>query len=425
MSKKILLIDDSITIHRVIDLSIDDAYEVQKAFSAEEANSKLSKFIPDVVLLDNKLDNTKINELIKEIKFKVPNTKVVLLVGAFDQFDEEDAKKLGADDFLVKPFNSTSLEEKLESMIPENKPTSVESVKDVVEQEPADEAVEELRATIEDTEVESDEEFIFDEINEELEFDKKDETLKESSEIKEAIDKDKREETLDDIFDDLELDEKPVKEPESAAAKTNILNEVLETEKIEEPVVEKDIVKKSELDLENLLDDDIKDDEDSGELVKDEISVKEEVVLEPISEENDIFADLESTDKEKKPVEDLNVFDKRDSDIQVEETVKDEASKIASEVLVGGAAGADVSGKGKAVDEVKPSDDSKSEKTEVVKINKEQIKAAVAEVLNEEFLKDTIKSALAENLEKVIWAIIPDLAEKLILQEIEKLKKGE
>lgn len=112
---------------------------------------------------------------------------------------------------------------------------------------------------------------------------------------------------------------------------------------------------------------------------------------------------------------------------EIEKPLKDEASKIASEVLVGGAAvaAAGAAVKDKPVEEVIPSDNSKPEKTEVVKVNKEQIKAAVAEVLDEEFLKDTIKSALAENLEKVIWAIIPDLAEKLILQEIEKLKKGE
>ena len=44
MKSKVLLIDDSVTIHRVIDLSIDvDRYDIVKVFSKEDAKKK-SKF---------------------------------------------------------------------------------------------------------------------------------------------------------------------------------------------------------------------------------------------------------------------------------------------------------------------------------------------------------------------------------------------
>jgi hypothetical protein len=36
-----------------------------------------------------------------------------------------------------------------------------------------------------------------------------------------------------------------------------------------------------------------------------------------------------------------------------------------------------------------------------------------------------VREVISKNLEKVIWEIVPDMAEKLIIEEIEKLKKGE
>lgn len=114
MKNKVLLIDDSITIHRVIDLSIDlEKYEIVKVFSQEAASAKLKELNFDFILLDNKLENTVISSYIKEIKLLQPASRVILLVGAFDKFDPEDSSKAGADDYLVKPFDSQSLNMKL------------------------------------------------------------------------------------------------------------------------------------------------------------------------------------------------------------------------------------------------------------------------------------------------------------------------
>lgn len=116
MKSKVLLIDDSVTIHRVIDLSIDvDRYDIVKVFSKEDAALKMQSEQYDYILLDNKLDNIIISEYIKELKAAQPSASIILLVGAFDRFDESDLEKTGADDYLVKPFDSQSLNEKLSS----------------------------------------------------------------------------------------------------------------------------------------------------------------------------------------------------------------------------------------------------------------------------------------------------------------------
>ena len=54
-------------------------------------------------------------EYIKEFKAAQPSAEIILLVGAFDRFNESDLEKTGADDYLVKPFDSQSLNEKLSS----------------------------------------------------------------------------------------------------------------------------------------------------------------------------------------------------------------------------------------------------------------------------------------------------------------------
>lgn len=116
MKSKVLLIDDSVTIHRVIDLSIDvDRYDIVKVFSKEDAALKMQSEQYDYILLDNKLDNIIISEYIKELKSLQQTASIILLVGAFDRFDESDLEKTGADDYLVKPFDSQSLNEKLSS----------------------------------------------------------------------------------------------------------------------------------------------------------------------------------------------------------------------------------------------------------------------------------------------------------------------
>ena len=114
MLNKVLLIDDSVTIHRVIDLSIDlERLSLTKVFNKKDAEEKLQSDKFDYILLDNKLDEIQVNSFVKELKSKYPSTKLILLVGAFDKFSEQDLVNTGADDFLVKPFDSETLNLKL------------------------------------------------------------------------------------------------------------------------------------------------------------------------------------------------------------------------------------------------------------------------------------------------------------------------
>jgi CheY-like chemotaxis protein len=120
MGCKILLADDSITIQKVVNLTFDDeGIEVVAVSNGDHAERKLSEVNPDLVLADIFMPGKNGYELCEAIK-KNPqfsNTPVVLLVGAFEPFDQNEARRVGADDHLTKPFESRKLVETVRRLI--------------------------------------------------------------------------------------------------------------------------------------------------------------------------------------------------------------------------------------------------------------------------------------------------------------------
>lgn len=107
--RKLLLADDSITIQKVVDLTFaDEGVNVLCVSNGHEAIEALAEFSPDVVLADvfmPEMNGYEVCEYIKQNdKFK--HIPVMLLVGSFEPFDEEEARRVGANDTLTKPFQS-------------------------------------------------------------------------------------------------------------------------------------------------------------------------------------------------------------------------------------------------------------------------------------------------------------------------------
>lgn len=113
MSKrKLLLADDSITIQKVVNLTFaDEEVEVITVGDGDRAMEKIRADAPDLILADVNmpgLSGYQICETIKQSD-ETKHIPVVLLVGSFEPFDEAEAKRVGADDFLTKPFQSIRL----------------------------------------------------------------------------------------------------------------------------------------------------------------------------------------------------------------------------------------------------------------------------------------------------------------------------
>lgn len=108
-TRKLLLADDSITIQKVVNLTFaDEGIEVISVSNGDAAIEKLAEIAPDLVMADVSMPGLSGYQVCERIKQdeKFRQTPVILLVGSFEPFDEEEAKRVGADDFLTKPFQS-------------------------------------------------------------------------------------------------------------------------------------------------------------------------------------------------------------------------------------------------------------------------------------------------------------------------------
>jgi CheY-like chemotaxis protein len=107
--RKMLLADDSITIQKVIDLTFaDEGMQVTTVSNGEQAIQRLEEIAPDIVLADIFMPGRTGYEVCEHIKQseRFSHIPVMLLVGSFEPFDETEARRVGADDFLTKPFQS-------------------------------------------------------------------------------------------------------------------------------------------------------------------------------------------------------------------------------------------------------------------------------------------------------------------------------
>lgn len=107
--RKLLLADDSVTIQKVIELTFADEGVRVVAFSdGATAIDRLEEEAPDIVLADVFMPSRSGYEVCEYVKHneKLRHIPVMLLVGSFEPFDEAEARRVGADDILTKPFQS-------------------------------------------------------------------------------------------------------------------------------------------------------------------------------------------------------------------------------------------------------------------------------------------------------------------------------
>ena len=104
---KILVADDNSNIQRMVGLALkDQGIEVVAVGNGEAAVRKISELRPDLVLADVFMpvrNGYEVCQYVKEDE-SLKHIPVILLVGAFDPLDEQEAQRVGADGVLKKPF---------------------------------------------------------------------------------------------------------------------------------------------------------------------------------------------------------------------------------------------------------------------------------------------------------------------------------
>lgn len=108
MNHQVILADDSLTIQKVIKITLaNQPYSIFEADNEEELINKVEEIRPALVLLDfNLSENHSGYDLTSQIKKISPETQVLLLLGTFDTVDESLMEECGAAAKIVKPFDS-------------------------------------------------------------------------------------------------------------------------------------------------------------------------------------------------------------------------------------------------------------------------------------------------------------------------------
>jgi CheY-like chemotaxis protein len=120
MSIKVLVADDSITIQKVIGIIFGgDEYSLTVVDNGKAAVDKAREINPDILLIDALMPGMTGYEVAEAVRStpSLATKPILILTGSFEPFDEEKAKKCGADDFIAKPFESQQIIAKVRELL--------------------------------------------------------------------------------------------------------------------------------------------------------------------------------------------------------------------------------------------------------------------------------------------------------------------
>lgn len=114
--RKILIVDDEERIRELIKMNLELAgYECSEAEDGEAAIEKMKEMKPDLALLDIMLPKKNGYEIAEDfIKADIP---IIFLTAKDSVVDKVKGLKLGADDYIVKPFESMELLARIEAVL--------------------------------------------------------------------------------------------------------------------------------------------------------------------------------------------------------------------------------------------------------------------------------------------------------------------
>lgn len=134
MTSRVLVADDSLTIQKVIGITLaNSGYELVECLNEVDLFRKIQSNAFDLVLLDFNLSDSRTGyDLAKQISQVMPNAAIIVMLGTFDTVDESQFSACGITDKIVKPFESTKFIKKCRDLLEGNRP---QLSKPVVEKE--------------------------------------------------------------------------------------------------------------------------------------------------------------------------------------------------------------------------------------------------------------------------------------------------
>lgn len=115
--KKIMIVDDDEHIAELISLYlIKECFDTEIAINGEEALEKFKSYQPHLILLDIMLPGIDGYDVCREIR-KSSNVPIIMLSAKGEVFDKVLGLKIGADDYIIKPFDSNELVARVQAIL--------------------------------------------------------------------------------------------------------------------------------------------------------------------------------------------------------------------------------------------------------------------------------------------------------------------
>lgn len=119
---KVLIVEDEVMIRKGIVLTVDWAslgcMVVAEAANGQEGLDACAQYRPDLIITDLKMPQMDGIEMLRQLRNRGDSTAVIILT-AYDQFSyAQSALRLGATDFLLKPFHDGELEAAINRLRP-------------------------------------------------------------------------------------------------------------------------------------------------------------------------------------------------------------------------------------------------------------------------------------------------------------------
>ena len=114
---KVLVVDDDINIVKLIKLYLEkEDYEVVTANNGREALEVYNREDPSIIVLDIMMPELDGNAVCREIR-KTSNVPIIMLTAIGETFDKVLSLELGADDYIVKPFDPKELTARIKAIL--------------------------------------------------------------------------------------------------------------------------------------------------------------------------------------------------------------------------------------------------------------------------------------------------------------------
>ena len=117
MANKILVVDDDLNICELLKLYLEnEGYMVFTANDGQEAVDTFQNKTPDLVLLDIMLPKKDGWQVCREIR-KISSAPIIMLTAKGETFDKVLGLELGADDYVVKPFDAKEVMARVKAVL--------------------------------------------------------------------------------------------------------------------------------------------------------------------------------------------------------------------------------------------------------------------------------------------------------------------